>query len=238
MKSKIFGRFTKRPYVFLCLFFLPFLLNACEGGECAATDSPLTDADSDCIEDGGDNCPLIYNPEQFDGDEDGVGVPCDSDDTDDTVGSALVTGMELGLVNDIASQTPYVLPQGLALTSQQNSWRTPRSDSYYLMGCNSHYLGELSDDWNATLSISNPFSPYGDGESDVSILNDFSFYGRPATSCSAFNPEALYPPVIYRRQDNEEDKAVGYLTLNPFIVGGFNTCEVLNTLEIEIETCL
>lgn len=224
----------------LLLLLMPFFLNACEGGECAATDSPLTDADSDCIEDGGDNCPLIYNPEQFDGDEDGVGVPCDSDDTDDTVGSALVTGMELGLVKDVSSHVSYVMPQGSALVSQQNLWGATRNGSYYLVGCDGHYLGELSDDWNATLSISNPFSPYGDGASDASLLNDFSFYGRPATSCSAFNPEALYPPAIYRRQDGkeDEDRVVGYLTLNPLIAHGFNTCEVLSTLGIEVESCL
>lgn len=222
----------------LFLILMPFFLNACEGGECAATDSPLTDADSDCIEDGGDNCPLIYNPEQFDGDEDGVGVPCDSDDTDDTVGSALVTGMELGLVKDVSSHISYVMPLALALSSQQDLWAPAQNGSYYLVGCDSRYLGELSDDWNATLSISNPFSPYGDGASDISLLNDFSFYGRPFTSCSAFNPEALYPPAIYHQQDDKEDKIVGYLTLNPFIAHGFNTCEVLNTLGIEVEICL
>lgn len=229
----------------LFLILMPFFLNACEGGECAATDSPLTDADSDCIEDGGDNCPLIYNPEQFDGDEDGVGVPCDSDDTDDTVGSALITGMAMGLVNAMDSTTaPYVAPQGSTLISPQKQLelsspsRSAPPCSYYLIGCDSNYLGELNDEWDGTLSVSNPFSPYGDGQSETSILNDFAFYGRPFTSCSAFNPEALYPPALYCRQNDTKDTLAGYLTLNPFIAHSFNTCEVLSTLGIEIESCL
>lgn len=69
-------------YIFLVLILLPFFVN-CTGKECSATSTFLEDVDSDCIEDSSDNCEL-YNPSQFDGDEDGIGAACDSDDTDAT----------------------------------------------------------------------------------------------------------------------------------------------------------
>lgn len=50
---------------------------------------PLTDMDSDCVENESDNCPLLYNPSQGDGDDDDVGFACDQDDSDDTIGPAL-----------------------------------------------------------------------------------------------------------------------------------------------------
>lgn len=48
--------------------------------------SPLADMDSDCVADESDNCPLLYNPDQGDGDADGAGYACDQDDQDDAVG--------------------------------------------------------------------------------------------------------------------------------------------------------
>lgn len=70
--------------IFLCM------QTACSGGQCAANSSALSDIDADCVADTSDNCvnpndpASSYNPEQFDGDSDGVGVPCDIDDIDDT----------------------------------------------------------------------------------------------------------------------------------------------------------
>lgn len=76
-------------------------MTSCSGGNCAATNDVLTDFDADCIEDASDNCVIAenpgagYNPEQFDGDGDGIGVPCDTSDTDATTAG-------VGLVTDLA----------------------------------------------------------------------------------------------------------------------------------------
>lgn len=73
-----------------CFCLMVFLQSGCDGGICAASESVLEDADGDCVVDESDNCISIsnpgatYNPEQFDGDEDGVGIPCDTNDADDT----------------------------------------------------------------------------------------------------------------------------------------------------------
>lgn len=47
----------------------------------------MLDVDSDCTSDENDNCVVIYNPQQFDGDDDGVGAECDADDADEGVAS-------------------------------------------------------------------------------------------------------------------------------------------------------
>lgn len=70
--------------VFL-LFLTGLTKTACTGNECSAVSTVITDQDSDCIEDSADNCVGFYNPDQFDGDEDGVGEACDVDDTDDSI---------------------------------------------------------------------------------------------------------------------------------------------------------
>jgi len=70
----------------------------CSGQECSASKEFITDIDSDCVDDTGDNCVGTYNPDQFDGDEDGVGTACDSSDTDDTTsGVTLIKETEIDL---------------------------------------------------------------------------------------------------------------------------------------------
>lgn len=65
-------------FLFNLLFILMGLsLVHCDGDAvCGATQSPGTDADSDCVGDSADNCPFLYNPAQVDVDEDGVGDSC------------------------------------------------------------------------------------------------------------------------------------------------------------------
>lgn len=67
----------------ICFIALALGHMACSGNECAATSDYITDIDSDCVDDSSDNCVGTYNPDQFDGDEDGIGYACDSDDTVD-----------------------------------------------------------------------------------------------------------------------------------------------------------
>lgn len=69
-----------------CILMAFFVLNLshCSGDECSASKNFITDIDSDCVDDSSDNCVGLYNPDQFDGDEDSVGALCDADDTADT----------------------------------------------------------------------------------------------------------------------------------------------------------
>lgn len=81
--SKIARSFPLLTVLLLCALFL----TQCKGSEkCGPGMSPLTDMDSDCVANESDNCPLIYNPDQGDGDDDGAGYWCDQDDQDDAVG--------------------------------------------------------------------------------------------------------------------------------------------------------
>lgn len=77
---------TRTQQILSCFVILAGLANfACSGEECSATSSAFSDTDSDCVDDSGDNCVGFYNPDQFDGDEDGLGYICDYDDTDDSI---------------------------------------------------------------------------------------------------------------------------------------------------------
>ncbi|MBF0104436.1 MAG: hypothetical protein HQM16_03810 [Deltaproteobacteria bacterium] len=85
----------------ICLFpffFLFIIQLSCSGNQCAASANFLDDDDSDCVADTADNCLGWFNPDQYDGDDDGVGSTCDNDDTDDlTAGISLIDEPELNL---------------------------------------------------------------------------------------------------------------------------------------------
>ena len=52
-------------------------------GAIATRSAPVSlDSDGDGVADDGDNCPVIANPDQADGDGDGVGSACDDSDAD------------------------------------------------------------------------------------------------------------------------------------------------------------
>lgn len=72
--------------ILLCGFF-SLSFSACRGGLCAGQTDAQDDVDSDCEADDTDNCIMVYNPQQFDGDDDGVGAECDADDNDEGVAS-------------------------------------------------------------------------------------------------------------------------------------------------------
>lgn len=180
---------------FLTCFTGGLVLTSCKGGTCAGQTDPLSDKDSDCVADSGDNCPLEYNPSQFDGDEDGLGFACDSDDTDDTIGTTELIKSE---VLPFVRETPYVFPGEETTVIGLQSFDDPACD-YFLVGCGGVFLGFLVDDeWL-----------------DQTVFNPLSFYGRESTTCSAFNPEAPYPPNIWCLDERDQTHFVGYFSVNP-----------------------
>lgn len=184
--------------------------SSCEGGTCAATDNPLTDADSDCVEDSGDNCPLVYNPDQFDGDEDGQGFDCDSDDSDEAV----------ALIIDTTDQSTLVLSDNF--TSTPNSPSADTDCTYFAVGCGDVYLGLVTS---------------GNRQFAKRVLNPLSPFARSFAACSAFNPDASFPPAIYCDQNLSVPQFIGFLTLNPEITGALDTCDFLASQGIQTDLC-
>ncbi len=184
--------------------------SSCEGGTCAATDNPLTDADSDCVEDSGDNCPLVYNPDQFDGDEDGQGFDCDSDDNDEAVAVSLY------------KNAPDLILDGLTLPTNTTQTTTDTDCTYFAMGCGDVYLGLIAD---------------GNRQFAKRVLNPLSPFARSFAACSAFNSDATFPPAVYCEENLGEVQLVGYLTLNPDVDGALATCDFLDSLDIQTDLC-
>jgi hypothetical protein len=109
------------------------LHQSCGSGDCAADETVLTDYDADCVADESDNCVLAedpaggYNPEQFDGDEDGVGYPCDTNDGDATgTGVSLIDGPSFNMAGSYRFDGDC--PGFLTATVAQNSDRVRLTD--------------------------------------------------------------------------------------------------------------
>lgn len=221
-------------FLVILLSFSALQLSSCKGGACAATDSALEDADSDCVADTGDNCGLLYNPDQFDGDEDGVGAACDADDTNDAVANITVVAASIS--------TSENFPASYLFSSQSPS-QTMTFDAgvtnclYYIIGCDDQFLGYLNGDAADINSIADSSGEFGSNSSDQSINNAMSFYGRDSTSCSAFNTEAKYPPVLYCVDSSDTSVFVGYLTENTSIADALDSCDTLGQFGLIPEAC-
>lgn len=216
-RQKILAFFAVMCFVAAALAFA-----SCEGGTCAATDSPLIDADSDCLPDSSDNCPLIYNPEQFDGDEDGVGVDCDTDDTDDTVAAISADGdAEFALLGQEVTPfqvADYVMPG----TTTPSSGQFDSTCSYYVIGCGDVFLGFLD--------VACPVL-------QKNLLRPASLFARSFAACSALNPNASFPPALFCLKPAATPKFAGYLTINSQIDAALDTCSTLQLLDIQSEIC-
>jgi hypothetical protein len=77
------------------------------GGNCDVGAFEFQDTDGDQVEDGVDNCPTVYNPDQADSDGDGVGDACEPE----PVGGVIVPVSRLGLL------APWLLLMGLMVVA-------------------------------------------------------------------------------------------------------------------------
>lgn len=206
---------TKNLFFVIALILSLTILVSCKGGvKCGPGEDPLTDADSDCIEDSSDNCPLDYNPDQIDTDEDEAGVACDIDDSDETVGPDYdVSETSLTLA------TQYLSPEISANKTENPSLHNPEC-LYYLVGCGDQYLGTFENE--------NDMARLFDGE---------GFFSKPHSSCSALDEFSKYPPMIFCDDGTLQDIFVGYLTSNPDIPHRIDTCLTLLEFGLNDSLC-
>ncbi|MBF0104435.1 MAG: hypothetical protein HQM16_03805 [Deltaproteobacteria bacterium] len=237
------SKLIERGFVCFCmvtsLTLLILLLPSCKGSEnCGPTEDPQEDADSDCIADSADNCVFTYNPSQVDLDEDGSGVPCDADDTDETIGNLVKPSTDIPATLPAAtlplSQPLYITPQTLSMP-EQATLSNPDC-LYYLVSCDNFFLGVINNDSDNINSLSNPGSVYGDTNADVSILNTLGAYGQDHAACSAFDATAPSPPAVFCQMHNNFYLA-GYLTANPLIRDGIHPCDCLEEINITHDAC-
>lgn len=188
---------------------------SCKGGvKCGPGEDALTDADSDCIADDSDNCPLDYNPDQVDTDEDEAGLACDIDDGDESVGPDYdVSETTLTLA------TQYLSPK-ISETAIEDPLLSNPECLYYLLGCGDQYLGTF------------------DNAQDMSrLFDDINFFSKAHSVCSALDEFSNHPPMIFCDDGTFQDIFVGYLTVNPEIPHRVDTCLILSQLDLDSELC-
>lgn len=199
------------------------LMSQCSGGvKCGPGLDPLTDADSDCIADSSDNCPLVFNPAQTDTDDDGAGSSCDPDDNDAAVGPSTLVLQQI-FSSENSSQ--------FVVHNQNHQTQC----TAYLLSCHNTFLGLLNADGSDEFSIANPKS-YGDQNSLLSILNPQGLYSQTGL-CSAFDDSALSPPAIHCLDDTNKS-SFGFLSTNPNLPNAIHPCDLFIALGLEQELCL
>ncbi len=236
-------RTARTTKFFIILGLLAFLsitvfFTSCRGGLCSAIDDGLNDADSDCTADTSDNCPLDYNPMQYDGDTDGAGWECDIDDTDSTVAMSLIKD-PAQIIGETNSSSFASTVSSLVRPTPSGTLDLDREDGFYfLLSCEGNFLGLINGDSSDDLSLSNPKSDFGSTSSLFSVLNSSGVYGRHFTNCSAFNNEAANPPKIYfRLAGASNDEFVGYLSTNKLLDQKVEPCLLFGQLGIEADLC-
>ena len=175
------------------LFAITFLLiitgvfTSCRGGTCAALGNSMLDQDSDCVADSGDVCVGVYDPAQFDGDEDGVGAACDSDDTDETKilakdfpASDVLKEYYSFASNELSVLSAYSAPINATLVAHDLDLSSDNG-FYYLLSCDENFLGLLTLTEPEELALSNPENDYGSSSSAISLFNEYGAYGRVST---------------------------------------------------------
>lgn len=158
----------------LCLVSALLALPITNSGFAATTDNPsnswLTapapDADYDAVPDASDNCPSVFNINQFDTDADGQGDACDLTptagsigvfiDSGQTLGSTTTNGVELGDFDGDGD-----LDVTFAQTGPNQIWFNDGTGNFALV----QSLGS-ADSWGAAVGDLD-----GDGDLDISYAN-------------------------------------------------------------------
>lgn len=197
-----------KAYIIILLIFSCCMLSCKGDDQCGALSNPLSDADSDCVEDTSDNCPLVYNPSQLDIDEDGVGRACDSNDNDSSV-AELVKSLQT-----IAETPLYPFPlENHKINQNQNCEKI-------IIGC--------GDETIATIYNSSHFESH-----IIDLVDPMKSYSRK-TNCSAFWDDAEYPPAVFCMESND---FLFYISTNPQIMNRVEPCDFFVNEEISHPQC-
>lgn len=198
----------------------------CKGDPiCGATVDPLSDHDSDCVENTADNCPLVYNPSQVDVDEDSLGDACDDDVS---TSASLSSAFTIFNFSDVEIQ-------GYLFNEDNLSSENTNCVNQYIVSCFGEFLGTLAEP-DSVLSIYNPNSRFGDATQRQSVYHEQNYFVRPDSECSAFNDNAPWPPLLHCIHANDGTTAQP-ITTNPEFENRISPCDVFLDHPISAKFC-